>query len=294
MIIAYVSLRSILARKRQKRRKKFGAAKALFAELDRDGGGSLSRDELKEGLKLLGHNASEKMVVHLIEQVDLDHNGQVNEHEFVAWMESAKSNVEKTMMVARIGLGLGQILSKQPDVLQSQELIAQFKDYPWLAIFSFNVGWIMPVCQVDYTQSFLLNTVFFPMTLMGLVGVTWAGNPKSAAEKAHKQAQNEAQQEGGNEKTKKNADQSKSDEDLVAETKMSKHADLYFAFFISYPTMTQTFFGHFNCRYLKEEVLGSDEAILEASIAVLVSSQAIRQLLVIPVAFFDRLLVITG
>ena len=47
---------------------------------------------------------------------------------------------QTTTMVGKIILGLGQVLSKQPDVLQSKELIEQFKDQPWLQFLSFNFG----------------------------------------------------------------------------------------------------------------------------------------------------------
>lgn len=41
-------------------------------------------------------------------------------------------------------------------------------------VFSFNVGWIMPICEVNYTESFILNTVIMPLTGMALVALTWA------------------------------------------------------------------------------------------------------------------------
>ena len=47
------------------------------------------------------------------------------------------------------------------------------------------------------------------------------------------------------------------------ERKASKASDYYFAFFLCYPTMTQTFFQHFNCRTLSDErtVLEADYSI---------------------------------
>ena len=47
------------------------------------------------------------------------------------------------------------------------------------------------------------------------------------------------------------------------EHKASKQSDYYFAFFLCYPTMTQTFFSHFNCRTLSDErkVLEADYSI---------------------------------
>jgi hypothetical protein len=52
--------------------------------------------------------------------------------------------VQTAAMVTKIMLGLGQVLSKQPDVLRSKDLIEQAKKHPWLQVFSLNFGWIMP------------------------------------------------------------------------------------------------------------------------------------------------------
>jgi hypothetical protein len=83
-------------------------------------------------------------------------------------------------MVAKIVLGLGQVLSKQPDILESKELLEQVEDHTWLQAFSFNAGWMVPVCQVDYMQTFLLNTFLLPAFLMALVAMTWTTNSKKA------------------------------------------------------------------------------------------------------------------
>ena len=37
----------------------------------------------------------------------------------------------------------------------------------------------MPVCQVDYEQTFVLNTLVFPVCMGLLVAATWASNPPS-------------------------------------------------------------------------------------------------------------------
>ena len=52
-------------------------------------------------------------------------------------------------------------------------------------------------------------------------------------------------------------------DDVHDERKASKESDYYFAFFLAYPTMTQTFFSHFNCRKLATdlEVLEADYSI---------------------------------
>ena len=87
--------------------------------------------------------------------------------------------MQTTKMVGKIVLGLGQVLSKQPDILRSKELIEQFQDHPWIQVFSFNFSWIVPVCEVGYVQTFVLNTLAYPMCLVFLVAATWACNPPS-------------------------------------------------------------------------------------------------------------------
>ena len=57
---------------------------------------------------------SEDTAIRLIEAIDIDHSGDVDEHEFVAWMELNTSQLKTAMIVAKILLGLGQIMSKQP------------------------------------------------------------------------------------------------------------------------------------------------------------------------------------
>jgi hypothetical protein len=37
----------------------------------------------------------------------------------------------------------------------------------------------VPVCQVDYVQTFVLNTLVLPLCLGLLVAATWASNPPS-------------------------------------------------------------------------------------------------------------------
>eukprot|EP01052_Picozoa_sp_SAG31_P031173 SAG31_NODE_3275_length_4474_cov_17.108114_5_plen_103_part_00 len=96
---------------------------------------------------------------------------------------------------------------------------------------------VVPICQVDYVQSFILNTVVMPISLMSLVAATWMTNTSSEAE----------------DETEHDAN-----EDAKA-SKRSRRADFYFAFFLCYQTMTQTFFGHFNCRTLDES-----HSVLEA------------------------------
>ena len=86
--------------------------------------------------------------------------------------------MQTTTRVGKIVLGLAQVLTKQPDILRSKELIEQFKDHPWLQIVAFNFEWMIPVCQVDYVQAFLFNTLVLPVCLMSFVAAIWASAPK--------------------------------------------------------------------------------------------------------------------
>ena len=91
----YIALRTLLTAKRQKRIKALGAAKELFADIDVDQSGEITRDELRQGLSLLyGANLMEETVAALIEQIDLDHDGRIDEHEFVAWLEHSRSGMQ--------------------------------------------------------------------------------------------------------------------------------------------------------------------------------------------------------
>jgi hypothetical protein len=119
--------------------------------------------------------------------------------------------MQTTKMVGKIVLGLAQVLSKQPDVLRSKELIEQFKDHPWMQVFSFNFGWIVPICQVDYTQTFVLNTLVLPACLVSLVAATWATNRAA----------------------KDNGDEDEDDAETERERTMMWRSDMYFALFLS-------------------------------------------------------------
>ena len=138
----------------------------------------------------------------------------------------------------KIVLGLVQVVSKQPEVLKA--------DYPgimwdseWLKVFAFDFSWVVrlsssplrtrhqlprpltgtsalcaqvPVCEVSYPITFLLNTVLLPLTLIGLVASTWATNKRADA---------------------KTPVQTKDTTDDYDELRASKYSDYYFAIFLS-------------------------------------------------------------
>ena len=74
---------------------------------------------------------SEDTAIRLIEAIDIDHSGDVDELEFVAWMELNTSQLKTTMIVAKILLGLGQIMSKQPETLKEKFPVRPLKLALW-------------------------------------------------------------------------------------------------------------------------------------------------------------------
>ena len=107
-------------------------------------------------------------------------------------------------------VGLGQVVGKQPKVLGNPELEELFEGAEWLSVFAFDFGWLVPVCTVDYSSKFLLNTVVLPTTLLSLVALTWKMNSED------RHAGSEAA----------------TDADDFDEARQSRRADYYFAFFL--------------------------------------------------------------
>ena len=233
----FVALRHFLTFQRNKRVKKFGRAQQLFEELDENKDGIITRPELLEGLQLLpGMTTSEDSVIELIDEIDLDHSGDIDEHEWLAWMEQNRSALQTTMAVGKIVVGLGQVLAKQPEVLKSEQLTQQFADAQWLQLFAFNFAWVVPVCEISYVTTFLSNTVVLPGCLFLLVAATWR----------FESGGNDQQQQAS-----KGTDGTDDDNDVEAQEKrIDKYADYYFALFLCYPTQTATFFNHLKCRSL--------------------------------------------
>ena len=166
-------------------------------------------------------NIDVETVIGIIEQIDLDHSGDIQETELVAWMEQTQSRSEKALAALKILLGLGQVMSKLPEVLKNDILKHHFTHLAALNFFSFNFAWVFPVCEVDYISSFVLNTIALPGCLLAIVAATWHGsqnNEHHSVEDCNEQ--------------------------------ISRRSDYYFAFFLSYPTMTQTFVSHLRCRDL--------------------------------------------
>ena len=62
-------------------------------EMDLDGSGEISRDEMHEALSVFGLDLDKGDVAKIIAQIDIDNSGGIDVHEFVAWMEVLYNNV---------------------------------------------------------------------------------------------------------------------------------------------------------------------------------------------------------
>ena len=80
----------------------------------------------------------------LVEDIDIDHSGDIDVHEFSAWMEHKVSTTSMALVVAKIVLGLGQVVSKQPEVVKEEYPGPQW-DSPFIKLFFMDFGWVAPV-----------------------------------------------------------------------------------------------------------------------------------------------------
>lgn len=69
--------------------------RAQFRNLDKDGNGVVSADEIREVLTALGDRLSDEDVAEIIRDVDTDGDGQVNFEEFLAHMMSDDGDEEE-------------------------------------------------------------------------------------------------------------------------------------------------------------------------------------------------------
>eukprot|EP01045_Picozoa_sp_COSAG04_P006799 COSAG04_NODE_341_length_16294_cov_8.682618_14_plen_2365_part_00 len=118
--LAYVVFRKLLAYQREQRQVKLGSARKMFEDMDTNKSGALSRTAMRKSLSLLGLNIDEDTAAVLVEDIDVDHSGDIDVHEFSAWMEHKVSSATMALVVAKIVLGLGQVVSKQPEVVKEE------------------------------------------------------------------------------------------------------------------------------------------------------------------------------
>lgn len=67
----------------------------IFNLVDKDGGGSISKDELAELMDTLGIEATQEEIDHMVGEIDIDGDGDIDFEEFVAVM-SRKVNASYT------------------------------------------------------------------------------------------------------------------------------------------------------------------------------------------------------
>ncbi len=58
--------------------------KKVFSEFDKDGDGAISKSEIEEAMKALGHKTNEKMILQFIKISDTDGDGKIEFEEFLS------------------------------------------------------------------------------------------------------------------------------------------------------------------------------------------------------------------
>ena len=92
-------MRKALTFRHQKRIKQLGLARGMFAVMDTDGSGEISRTELRQNLLILGLDLSQEVTYDIVSAIDIDHDGEIDEHEFIAWMEDNVSQLKMGLVV---------------------------------------------------------------------------------------------------------------------------------------------------------------------------------------------------
>lgn len=64
--------------------------KHVFAIFDKNGDGYISKSEMKSAMKKMNENFSDAEIDQIIQDADLDDDGEVNFHEFVVLMNQSK------------------------------------------------------------------------------------------------------------------------------------------------------------------------------------------------------------
>ena len=86
VVFAYIAFRKLLHFRHELRQKKLGVARKMFEDMDTDGSGEVTRDEMRDNLALLGLEMDDDTAIILVESIDIDHSGDIDIHEFMAWM----------------------------------------------------------------------------------------------------------------------------------------------------------------------------------------------------------------
>ena len=142
--LAYAILQRLMTRKRQKRQKRQEDAGVLFRYLvssDSDSvEGSIPR--LKLEAELVKQGMPTKIAQEVVETIDIDHSGDVDENEFVAWMQQSRSKLESVKHVTKIVIGLVQVMKEAPEQLQEEDTFPE--EWSMLEIFAFDLKLVVP------------------------------------------------------------------------------------------------------------------------------------------------------
>ena len=213
--------------RRAERLNERAVAERLFRHLDADGSGQITCKRLRVCLAELGLEISQETAFDIMSTIDSDRLGHLNLEDFTAWMENRPSRMKAAVSILKVLVGLGQVISNYEHNMQ-QQLPGRVWNSDFLNIVKFDAQLVVPICHINYVTLFLLNSMITPCVLLLLVSAVWWTRKTGAEFDPH---------------------------ELIH----SKRTDYYFAFFLCYPTMTQTWFDHFDCRRLPDmHVLHAD------------------------------------
>ena len=141
-------------------------------------------------------------------------------------MQQSVGKMERIKTAIRIVIGLVQVLKDMPKIQKQQDKYpAEWEEFGY---FTPSLGLIAPCIPFSYTGLFLTNSFVVPLLLMGCVALAWFFSQRSKRPERGSQEEQEAE--------------------------LQRRSDFYFAFFVCYPSMSQCWFNHFNCRALSTTV----------------------------------------
>ena len=110
--LAYYGTHKFLVKKRRKREQARVGAGTMFDCMDSDSSGTITREELREGLSDLGMTMSEATTFQVMDTIDLDGSGDIDRDEFEAWMAHRVTRSQQAITVLKILIGVVQVLRR--------------------------------------------------------------------------------------------------------------------------------------------------------------------------------------
>ena len=86
IVVAYVVIRRASALHRESRLQELGRARRMFNDMDTDKSGTITTEEMQRNLSVLGLDIDKNTSTLLVESIDRDRSGDIDVHEFTAWM----------------------------------------------------------------------------------------------------------------------------------------------------------------------------------------------------------------